>query len=207
MRLLLVRHGETDWNVAGRYQGHTDQPLNARGRQQAALLARRLAQEPVAEIYSSDLCRATQTAAAIAPAQVDPRLRELSFGSWEGLTAAQIGDKYPQSLSAWIGDPLNAAPHGGESLHQLGQRLQSFLQELERAHDRTVLLIAHGGSLRAIICLALGLPLTAYWRFRLDPTSVSELELTGEGATLVGLNDSNHLRGDANVCNPRNELG
>jgi broad specificity phosphatase PhoE len=193
MRLLLITHAETDWNVSGRYQGHADPPLNAQGRRQAALLAERLAGVTITAAHTSDLCRASETAAAITSARAEPRLRELNFGAWEGLTHAQVAEKYPQDHAAWSTDPLLTAPTGGETLHHLGQRLASFLDELASERNRTELLVAHRGCLRVFLCLVLKMPLTAQWRFRLDPASISVLEMTSGGAMLAGLNDRHHL--------------
>jgi alpha-ribazole phosphatase len=201
IRLLLVQHAETAWNVEGRYQGHTDIPLNERGRSQAARLPARLAAEAIHAAFASDLRRAWDTAAAIANVRnlslsPEPRLRELCFGSWEGLRYAQIRQADAAALDAWEVDPENVAPPGGETLANLAARLRSFLDELRRRQSsgETVLLAAHRGSLRVLLCLALGLPPAALWRFRLDAASVSVLELHPETAVLTLFNDTHHLR-------------
>jgi alpha-ribazole phosphatase len=199
-RLFLVPHALTDWNIAGRYQGHVDVPLNAAGRAQAKLLARRLVEETFAAIYVSDLCRAEQTASTLvrsehvqlAAPQNEPRLRELNFGAWEGLTYAEVRHAYPIELARWEADPLQTSPPEGESLQALGARLQSFLAEIIQQRAETILLVAHRGSLRVLLCLALGLPLTDHWRFRLDPASLSILELAPAPA-LILLNDRRHI--------------
>ncbi|NLF00533.1 MAG: alpha-ribazole phosphatase [Anaerolineales bacterium] len=199
MRLLLVRHGETAYNAQGRYQGQTDLPLNQLGRQQAALLASRLAGEEIHAIYTSDLRRAAETAALIAvPHRLsvhgEPRLREMSFGAWERLTYAEISERDPQALAAWQADPLGAAPPGGESLAELAARVQSAFDSIVALYpEQTVLLVAHGGPLRVLLCLALGLPPEAQWRFRLDTASLSELCCYTGDAILMRLNDTHHL--------------
>ena len=109
MRLLLVSHAQTDWNVQGRFQGHTDIPLNEHGRRQAKLWQKRLASEAIHAVVASDLLRAAQTAAILAAPhgldiRTDRRLRELSFGDWEGLTYAEIQERYPTALAAWQHD-------------------------------------------------------------------------------------------------------
>ncbi len=201
IRLLLIQHAETTWNAEGRYQGHTDIPLNDCGRQQVARLPARLAGETIHAAYASDLRRAWDTAYAIANIRElslcpDPRLRELCFGSWEGLTYSQIRQADPAALAAWEADPEQAAPPGGETMADLAARLRSFLAELRQRHapGETVLLAAHRGSLRALLCLALGLPPAALWRFRLDAASVSVLELHPGTAVLTLFNDTHHLR-------------
>jgi alpha-ribazole phosphatase len=201
VKLILVRHGRTEWNAEGRFQGQSDAPLNAVGRRQAAALSRRLSREPIAVVYASDLQRAHETAGRIAAAhglgvRSEPRLREMSFGAWEGLTLDEIERRDPQGLAAWQADPLNVAPPGGETLAQLAARVGAALNEIVQAHrDAAALLAAHGGSLQALLCLAFGLDLRRYWQFRLDLAAVSELYVYPEGAILTLLNDTAHLRG------------
>jgi adenosylcobinamide kinase/adenosylcobinamide-phosphate guanylyltransferase len=211
VRLLLARHGETTWNSASRYQGQTDIPLSLRGRRQAQALAARLAHEPIAAIYASDLQRAAETAGIIAaehrprgtdaapasptPLRLEPRLREMSFGEWEGLTYAEIERLAPEHLARWNADRLNIAPPGGETLANLSARVRAVLDEITRNHaEQTVLVVAHGGSLRALMCLALGLPASAYWQFRFENASLSALEFHEPGAIVNYLNDGAHLQ-------------
>jgi broad specificity phosphatase PhoE len=201
MRLLIVPHAPTDWNAAGRYQGHSDTTLSELGRRQARVLARRLKLERIDAVYSSDLRRAVETVTAICEPRrltwrCDARLRELHFGAWEGLTYAEVQGHYAQALTAWEADPLLMAPPGGETLAQLAARVETFLAGLENVSDPdcTALVVAHRGSLRALLCLALGLPPEVRWRFRIEPASLSALTLDPKGAVLHGLNDINHLR-------------
>jgi alpha-ribazole phosphatase len=199
LRLILVRHGQTDWNAQARYQGQADIPLNDVGRQQAAAVAQRLASEEIDILFASDLCRAWETATAIATARgqillAEPRLREMDFGQWQGLTHAEIHKRQARDLDRWYTEPLYFAPPGGETLAQLGERIQSALQDAREAHqDATVLWVSHGGPLRVLLCLALGLDLEANWRFRVQTASVSELHLFEEESVLARLNDTNHL--------------
>ncbi len=201
--LILARHGETAWNVERRYQGIKDISLNARGIAQAAALVERLADEHVDAIYASDMQRAHRTAQAIAAprgllVRTDPRLREIAFGEWEGLTYDEIQAQYPTDLARWLADPEGCPPPGGESLAQLGARVGSLMQDITAEHShQTVLVVAHGGSLKALLCLALGLELTGHWHFRLDPASVSEVHLYPEGAIISLLNDCHHVEGIA----------
>ena len=199
VRVILVRHGETVWNEEQRYQGGSDLRLSERGEFQAKRLAGRLASKPVGLIYSSDSKRALQTAAEIATHQgcqvrSDPRLREMDFGVWEGLTYSEIKERYPEALARWEGDPFGTAPPRGESLAQLATRVESVLDDIRKLGEaETVLVVSHGGPLRVLLCLALGLAPADHWRVRLDPGSVSELFLYSEGAILALLNDKHHL--------------
>jgi len=195
-RLLLVRHGLTDWNAAQRFQGQHDVPLNETGERQAAALARRLAGEPLQDIYSSDLQRALATTSSIAAMRqacrvvIEPRLREVSFGEWEGLTYTEIAARDPAGLAAWEDNILENAPPGGETLTQLAGRVQAVLGELLLAHtNETLLLVAHGGPLQVLVCLALGLPPGKYWQFHLSPGSLSEIAIYPQGAIVNLLNE------------------
>ncbi|MDO9301084.1 MAG: alpha-ribazole phosphatase, partial [Anaerolineales bacterium] len=198
MKLLLVRHGQTDWNIARRFQGQSDIPLNEVGKKQAKALANRLSAEHFDSIYSSDLQRATETAKIICKSEwhSDLRLREVNFGDWEGLTYGEIKEKHPDTLSAWENDIYKNAPPNGETLEGLSARVQSMLGELYAKHkDQTVLIVAHGGVLQTLICLALNLKPTMYWRFHLSTASLSEIAFypKGAGAIVNLLNDTSHL--------------
>jgi broad specificity phosphatase PhoE len=147
--LLLVRHGETDCNREHRVQGHTDVPLNARGREQARGLAEELADARLAAIYSSDLSRAHETAVAVAVTQglepvVDPRLREKNFGSWEGLTDVEIAERFPDAVRGRWGD--------GETTEEVAARVIEAVEVICARHgDAAVLVVSHGGPLRAVL--------------------------------------------------------
>lgn len=147
--ILLVRHGETDWNLEGRVQGHTDQPLNARGLEQARALAASLMAEPLTAVYASDLARARETGAIVARAHgleltVDPDLREKDFGSWEGLTDVEIAERYPDAVRGSWGD--------GETSEAVAARAVAALARICATHAiGTVLVVSHGGALREML--------------------------------------------------------
>ncbi|GEA15309.1 MAG: hypothetical protein PWR22_49 [Moorella sp. (in: firmicutes)] len=198
-RVYLVRHGETEWNNAGRYQGHSDVALSPRGRQQAELLRERFRHVSLDGVYSSDLSRARETAATIAaPHGLEVNtvtgLREINFGAWEGLTYQEIVAGFPCEWEAWRRDPANKIVPGGESFRQVMERAwRAFNGIVRQEKGRNILLVAHGGSLRALICAILGLDLTAVWRFRLDNTGVSIVDCYDDKHILVLLNDTHHL--------------
>jgi len=200
VRLLLIRHAATVWTAQGRFQGQTDIPLSPHGRRQATALAQRLMAETLCGLYASDLQRAWDTARAIAaphalPVHADPRWREMAFGRWEGLTYADIQQQDAQSLAAWERDQLHSATPGGETLLQMAQRVRvAYASILANSQDKTVGLVAHGGPLQLLLCLALGLPPQAYWQFAVSPASLSELCVYEQGAILTRLNDTHHLR-------------
>lgn len=148
---VLIRHGETDWNVEGRWQGQVDVPLNARGLAQADRLAEELAANlQVDEIYSSDLLRARQTAAPIAsafdlPVWIDARLREIHQGEWQGLQVTEIEARYERLFHRRTQDPWSIAPPGGETAIQVRLRVEAALSENAARHPSgTVVIVSHG---------------------------------------------------------------
>jgi broad specificity phosphatase PhoE len=168
--LLLARHGETDWNRARRWQGHADRPLTERGRAQAGALADRLVEIALDAVYSSDLRRAVDTAAAVAEAQglevVELRdLREVSVGSWQGLTRDEAEAKFPDGFRRWLAG--GTGWDDGETYAQMTSRVLAAVAQIAGDHDRgRVLIVSHGGPIRAIHAAALGLDVEAYRRIR-----------------------------------------
>jgi len=158
--LLLARHGETDWNRDGRWQGHSNTRLNESGRRQAAELAEAL--DGVDVLYSSDLDRARETAEIVAArlgleVRFDRRLRERSFGAWEGLTMDDIESRYAEPYRRWRAGESHGA-EDAEPFEAFGARVREFLEEVLARHpEETVLVIAHGGAIRVIHALAAGL--------------------------------------------------
>jgi probable phosphoglycerate mutase len=153
--IFLVRHGETDWNAAGRWQGQTDVPLNARGRTQALALAERMRSEGIEAIASSDLVRASTTARIIGealrlPIHVDPGLREQSFGLFEGLTRAECERRFPEEWERYSAG-WRVTPPGGESLEALLARLVPAIQHVVERLASPALVVMHGGAMRALL--------------------------------------------------------
>jgi broad specificity phosphatase PhoE len=168
--ILLARHGESDWNRDQRWQGHADRPLTDLGREQARDLAERLAQIDLDAVYSSDLRRAQETAEIVAhPRGLDvttaPALREVDVGSWSGLTRAEAEQRFPDAFLRWL-----AGEEGwddGETYDQLSDRVLGAVREIAAAHPgERVLVLAHGGSIRAIHAAALGVDIHTYRRLR-----------------------------------------
>ena len=209
-QLYLVRHGITQMNEDGKLQGQSDLPLNPVGQRQAAALAARLARIPLERVIASDLQRAMQTAQEIAGRQIavrrhlaveaEPCLRELHFGDWEGLSYQTLQEQFPGELAKWQADPYGSAPPGGESLSELAQRVADFYESLVSYGDQAnVLVVAHGGPLQVLLCLALKLPAQNYWQFHFEPASLSQIGLYPQGAILNVLNDTSHLKGIPNT--------
>jgi alpha-ribazole phosphatase len=200
-RILLVRHGETEMNRAGRFQGHTDAELSEKGIMQAEKLRDSLAAEKIDAIYSSDLKRAFSTAEIIASRHkkkitVCPELREIKYGDLEGMVYADIKRRYPEIADFFTGNiPLLKFP-GGESVVQFKKRIDRFLERLkDLGSDQTILIVAHGGPIRLIICSLLGIGLKHWRQIQLDNASLSIVTIYPEVTVLTRLNDISHLKG------------
>jgi alpha-ribazole phosphatase len=201
MKLLCVRHGESVWNAERRTQGQADIGLSERGHSQAAALAARLARRPIGAVFSSDLTRAWATALPIAAAHGAPvlpvaALRERHLGAFQGLTFDEITARFPDLWSdVFRGE---GRPPGGETRSEVVWRVRRFMRQLiVDPPAETVVLVGHGGSLRAVFSDLLGMPPEAAWRFRIDNGSLSIFDLYPEGAIADVLNDTCHLDGTA----------
>lgn len=199
-RILAIRHGETAWNVDTRIQGHLDIPLNDTGRRQAHRLAAALADEPLHAVYSSDLSRAHQTAAALAgavglPVRAVPGLRERAFGHFEGRTFREIEAQWPDQAQRWRQRDPDFCPAGGESLTSFYARVIEQAQTLATAHaGETIALVAHGGVLDCLYRAATRVDLKAPRTWELANASINRLLHTPEGFTLIGWADTQHLQ-------------
>jgi broad specificity phosphatase PhoE len=165
--LWLVRHGQTDWNVSGRWQGQSPHapPLNAAGRAQAEALRAQLDLSQLDAVYTSDLARARETADIIAagtalPVHVDPRLREINLGHWEGMASEAIARRFPAELAERERDPAGARAPGGECAADVAARVWAAADDIARAHPQgTVLVVSHGLALATLLCRAQALGL------------------------------------------------
>lgn len=159
--LLLARHGETEWNRVGRWQGHADPPLNETGRRQAAELADSLERDGIAAVYSSDLARAVETARTVGErldlaVTEDAALREIDVGSWSGLTRAEVAQRFPEGYARWLEGEIG---HDGESREHLTERVVAAALRIAEAHPgEKVLVVTHGGVIRALRRHAAGDP-------------------------------------------------
>ncbi|MFC0617405.1 histidine phosphatase family protein [Deinococcus budaensis] len=193
-----MRHGATDWNGAGRWQGWTDTPLGEVGEEQARRLGQRLAGGNPGTVYASDLRRAAETARLALPAAdltLDARLRELHFGRYEGATTVDV--LHDPDYAAWQRDPWRLpAPGGGESLAAVAARLRAWAEELPGG---TVTAFTHGAALRALLCGLFGWPATPQrgyvlpFPYRHAHTGLTRLERGAAGWTLLTYNDHAHL--------------
>lgn len=184
LRLFLVRHAEAVSNVGMRYLGSSDDLLTERGTWQAAQVAEAFRPLPIAAAYASPLRRAVATATPIAEAhglivQLDQRLREGSFGDWEGLTRAELltrSEEDARLLAHWEADP-SCAPPGGESLLAIQERMLAFVDEAARRHaGESIVVVSHVGPIKALLCRALGVSLTAARHMFLDSATISVID-------------------------------
>ena len=199
--IYIARHGETAWNAQQRIQGHTDVALSERGQEQAQMLANRLAAVPLAAAYASDLQRAADTARAVigsrpVPLTLTPELREYHKGIFEGLTPAECQQRHPDLYAASLVNDLDFAPPGGESIRQTAARIAAIVQQIRRRHpDDSVLIVGHGGSLRAALVSLLELPPPANWKFIMHNCSLTIIHTYPDNAVLHLYNDTSHLTG------------
>ena len=199
LKILLVRHGLTQWNQEKRYLGSSDIPLNTEGKHQVSLLSIKLKSRPIDLILSSELQRAIETANMITvdreiPINTDLRLNEINFGVFEGLTFAEAQSNNPEMLSAWLED-YDLPPEGGQSFSSFSETIQKLIDYLENiAEEKSILIVSHGGVIREILRLTLGLPQDKHWSFQIDPASLSEVHIDQNNSTIIQLNDTNHLQ-------------
>ena len=203
--LYLIRHGETDANVAGVWQGSTDSPLNARGEAQARALARRLADEalPITAIYTSPLQRARQTAENIAralgdvPVIPDPGLAEFHLGEWEGLSYEQLRDE--KRLWARMAEDPDFAPPGGESPRAFAIRLLNSIQTIAQKHaGESVAVVGHGGAMATVLSLLIDQDGGRWREYLMHNASLTELVFDPE-PRLVTFSDIAHLKDVGNL--------
>ncbi len=201
LTIHIIRHGETDWNRARRFQGQTDVPLNDLGVKQAHRVAEAL--QPVSPriVISSDLTRAMETARVIAQAHglqvhTDTGLREMSFGVWEGLSHDDLTTgEWADLFTRYRRDSLAHRPPGAEHPEEALLRVRESLQRVQASHQEgTVILVAHGGSCRLLICAAIGAPADSARHIRIDNASISTLECRSGFCWLTRLNITDHLR-------------
>jgi len=199
--LILIRHGETDWNRELRFQGQIDVPLNATGFEQARRVAERLAGEPVQQLVSSDLLRTRQTAQA--PAQrlglapvLDAGLREQGFGVVDGMRADEIQQQFAQAWARWSAFDADYAFDGGESTRAFHARVMAALWRLAKAHDsQRLVIVTHGGVLDMVYRTATGQSLSGPRQSVIPNGGISRVRMQGAGVEIVSWAETGHLDG------------
>ncbi len=199
-RLLLVRHGVTEYNSTRRFAGYTDVELSEEGRRQVERLRDYLVNDKIDAVYSSDLKRALVTAEVVTTGRdVDiiscPELREVNYGDVEGLTFQEIGQRYPEVAEMVVNFNLKLAFPGGESFEEFIERVTKFLNRLKKhAPPETILIVSHSGPLRVLVCYLLGIDQSCWRNMRCDNASVSIVDTYPQRAIISLLNDTYHLK-------------
>jgi broad specificity phosphatase PhoE len=199
-RVLLIRHGRTDWNRERVFRGRADVPLSTEGSQQAQALAERLAGESLAAVYTSSLSRALATAAPIAQAHgLLPRpeagLIDMSYGEWEGQPQGAVQARWPELFARWQTAPEQVRPPGGETLAEVMGRAAAALKGLLRQHpDDAIAVVSHRVVCKLLLCSSLGLDPDSFWCLRVDTCSLSAIEMERERFVVTLMNATSHLR-------------
>ncbi|MDY6029417.1 MAG: histidine phosphatase family protein [Acidaminococcaceae bacterium] len=198
-RIILARHGETTWNIEGRYQGQEDTPLSPKGIEQAEMLAEGLRHIHLDVCISSPLQRSCETCRRCAElhnldVQTDSRLLEINHGAWEGVLAQEIAANYPEEFKMWHTAPHLLQMPQGESLNDVAERTcAAFADYAENYVGKTVLVVAHDAVNKAVICRLLGMSLEHFWHIKQDNTCINVLEYDKGVWRAVLLNSTAHL--------------
>ena len=203
MRFILVRHGQTEWNVTGRYQGQSDIPLSERGYLQAEALGKRFEKIHVDQIFASPLQRALDTAKPISkatgqPIQIVDGLKELDFGVWDGHTIEENTARYGDYFTKYRIEPFHYPMSGEGTLNRAKLRVGAAIEEIKETYrntDQTVVVVAHGGILKLAIFHLMDMTSRLYRCIELDNTSLTVIDIEEERCVLRTLNDAHHLDG------------
>lgn len=199
LRVILARHGETALNVEGRFRGRAEAPLTPRGQEQATRLGAALAGFRPELLLASPRGRAIDSARAIGARTsvepgVEPRLEDIDYGEWTGLTRVEVSKRWPTEYEQYLRDPERAAFPGGETLFGLETRIAELLSELsKRLELRVVVLVTHDVVIRALVCRFLDAPLRAMHRLRVDVASTTGISLANDKTTIDWVNNTSHL--------------
>lgn len=202
-RIILIRHGETEWNRLHRFQGQSDVALNLNGNIQARALALALKKEAITAIHSSPLKRAMETALHIGryhpatPLIKESGLMEMNLGDFEGMEAQQWATQYPEFRKSWEKNPASLTMPGGESLEQVQHRAVEALQRVSESYapGSTLLLCSHNFAIASLLCFASKIPLDQFREMRQDTAALNIMYTNGTDFQVIKVNDRNHLKG------------
>ncbi len=199
MELILVRHGETAWNVEQVFRGTVDVELNETGIRQARLLAEYLKDRPISAVYSSPLQRAVKTAEEIAnqlrqDVKIVRGLIDIDFGSWNGLSVHEVEEKYPDLFKEWMESPEKVEFPYGESLEAVGRRAKELIDSIVYMDSGTVVAVSHRVVLKVIICALMGLDNSHFWNIRLDNCGITVFNYENGKYTLIEHNNTSFLK-------------
>ena len=198
-RIVLARHGQTEWNIDRRFQGKTDVPLNDVGREQAHALAARLSSWPFEVVYSSPLSRALYTASEIAERRglvpvVLPELHEIDFATWEGQSIVALSEDPNGAFARWRDDPFFNPPQGAESWDDIKTRLSTAIKRILDGPEQHIVVISHGGVMRALYAVLVGMDPHKVWDMDVSNCAFSGVEIRRGRACLAFANDNLHIR-------------
>ncbi|RDY28359.1 histidine phosphatase family protein [Romboutsia weinsteinii] len=205
--LYIVRHGQTNWNILGKTQGHGNSDLTSQGIEQAKDLSASMLNHNIDYIYSSDLGRAVQTANIVGEKLgidviTTPDLREMGFGEWEGLLIDQIKNDYADIYKTWRNEPHNVDIPGGETLHLIKERTDKFISELNSKYDnKHIVLVTHSVTARVMLLSFLGSGVENIYKIKQDNTALNIVECRDYGPIVIKMNDTTHIKNHSKIHN------
>ena len=203
----IVRHGQTNWNILGKTQGHGNSDLTPKGENQALELSKAIKEYPIDYIYSSDLGRAVQTAEIIGSTiGVDviqtPSIREMGFGDWEGLLIEEIKKDHAKTYETWRNQPHIVNIPNGETLHIIKDRVDAFIKELNEKYDnKHILLVSHSVTVRVMLLSFLNSGVENIYRIKQDNTALNIVEYRDYGPVVIKMNDTSHMKNNEQINN------
>ena len=198
-RIILARHGQTQWNLEMKFQGQTNTQLTQTGKLQAAALAERLSNWDFEVVYSSPLDRALYTATQIASKKnlepvILPELEEINFGCWEGASIPSIKEQNNEKFARWRADPFFNVPDKAEHWENIQKRLSKAIEFVLNSNYKNIVMVSHGGIIKALYAVFLGLDLHKTWGMDVSNCSISGIEMRNGRACLAFSNDDLHIR-------------
>ena len=203
----IVRHGQTNWNILGKTQGHGNSDLTPKGENQALELSKAIKEYPIDYIYSSDLGRAIQTAQIIGneigvDVNETESLREMGFGDWEGLLIDEIKKNHAKTYETWRNQPHLADIPNGETLHIIKDRVDAFIKELNEKYDnKHILLVSHSVTVRVMLLSFLNSGVENIYRIKQDNTALNVVECRDYGPVVIKMNDTSHIKNNEKINN------
>ena len=203
LEIILVRHGQTEWNATEKFRGRLDILLNETGMKQAELLGNYLVEEKIDIVYSSPLKRAVDTAKVIADRQnlevnAIENINEINFGDWQGVSREEVKTSYPELYRDWRDTPEQVRMPGGESLEEVRARAMPFIEDaIMRCGEGKLVFVSHRVVVKVIICALLGLDNSHFWNFRIDTGGLTRFVLSDGRLVLTRHNDTSYLLSSA----------
>lgn len=203
----IVRHGQTNWNILGKTQGHGNSDLTEQGIVQARELSEDITKYPIDYIYSSDLGRAIQTAEILGKklnleVQKTEGLREMGFGVWEGLLIDEIKKDYSDIYDIWRNDPHLVNIPKGETLQVIKERVDNFIEEINKKHEnKHIIFVTHSITLRVMLLSFLGSGMENIYKIKQDNTALNIVEYRDYGPVVIKMNDTSHIKNHTKINN------